>query len=266
MDRAVRRKRYVITVLTLSRVTQTLYPDVLLICPATHRSSIYHHIHSDVSSSSLRIDLQTCDESPESNIGTCALLRQFSSRISEDFVIVPCDFIPPQSLPLTLLLNKFRVDTLSEGSIATTCWYAPHDFEKAAFLEEWGPVPSSNPIIWDSSTGTLLHIDTMDDLDRNAEGIELKMSLLSRYVTLYLLMISLSLFSPDIRGPSYLLCFTIHMCISVADMFSTCYMKSNNLPHYERSFYHGFALFSTGESKKLDTDKVCSLSITSPFD
>jgi translation initiation factor eIF-2B subunit gamma len=163
--------------------------DVLLICPASHRSSIYHHIHSDVSSSSLRIDLQTCDESPERNIGTCALLRQFSSRISEDFVIVPCDFIPPQSLPLTLLLNKFRVDTLSEGSIATTCWYASHDPAKGAFLEEWGPVPSSTPIIWDPSSGTLLHIDTTDNLDRNSEGIELKMSLLSQYVTLDHLMI-----------------------------------------------------------------------------
>lgn len=166
----------------------TTHLDVLLICPASHRSSIYHHIHSDVSSSSLRVDLQTCDESLESNIGTCALLRQFSSRISEDFVIVPCDFIPPQSLPLTLLLNKFRVDTLSEGSIATTCWYASHEPEKGAFLEEWGPVPLPTPIIWDPSTGTLLHIDTTDDLDRNAEGIELKMSLLSRYVTFDFLM------------------------------------------------------------------------------
>jgi translation initiation factor eIF-2B subunit gamma len=117
-------------------------------------------------------------------MGTCALLRQFSSRISEDFVIVPCDFIPPQSLPLTLLLNKFRVDTLSEGSIATTCWYASHEPAKGAFLEEWGPIPSSTPIIWDPSTGTLLHIDTTDNLDRNVQGIELKMSLLRQYVTL----------------------------------------------------------------------------------
>ena len=157
----------------------TTHLDVLLICPASHRSSIYHHIHSDVSSS-LRIDLQTCDESPESNIGTCALLRQFSSRISEDFVIVPCDFIPPQSLPLTLLLNKFRVDTLSAESIATTCWYTSHEPEKGAYLEEWGPPPSATPIIWDPSTGTLLHVDTTD-----AEVIELKMSLLSRYVWIF---------------------------------------------------------------------------------
>ena len=132
--------------------------------------------------------MQTCDESPERSIGTCALLRQFSSRISEDFVIVPCDFIPPQSLPLSLLLNKFRVDSLSEGSIAATCWYASHESAKGAFLEEWGPLPSSTPIIWDPSSGTLLHIDTTDNLDRNAEGIELKMSLLSQYVTFDLLM------------------------------------------------------------------------------
>jgi translation initiation factor eIF-2B subunit gamma len=104
-------------------------------------------------------------------------------------VIVPCDFIPPQSLPLTVLLNKFRVDTLSEGSIATTCWYAPHEPEKGAFLEDWGPVPSATPIIWDPTTGTLLHIDTTEDLDRNAESIELRMSLLSLYVFSDFLMI-----------------------------------------------------------------------------
>ena len=103
-------------------------------------------------------------------------------------MILPCDFIPPQSLPLTVLLNKFRVDTLSEGSIVTTCWYASHEPEKGVFLEEWGPVPSSTPIVWDPSSGTLLHVDTMDDLDQNSEGIGLKMSLLSRYVTVDLIM------------------------------------------------------------------------------
>ncbi|KAF8161016.1 UDP-3-O-glucosamine N-acyltransferase [Crassisporium funariophilum] len=156
--------------------------DVLLICPTSHRSSIYHHIHSDVSSSSLRIDLQTYDDdSHESQIGTCDLLRQFSTRISEDFVVVPCDLIPPASLPLSLLLNKFRVDALSEGSIATTCWFASHIPEKGAHVEEWGPIPSSTPIIWESSTGTLLHIETPDDLDTNVDEIELRMALLSKY-------------------------------------------------------------------------------------
>ncbi|KAF9562805.1 UDP-3-O-glucosamine N-acyltransferase [Agrocybe pediades] len=155
--------------------------DVLLICPASHRSSVYHHIHSDVSSSSLRIDLQTYDESLDDNIGTCTLLRQFANRISEDFVVLPCDFIPPPDLPLSLLLNKFRVDTLSDGCLATTCWYPSRTPEKGTHIEEWGPLPTTTSIVWDPATSTLLHVDTPDDKDRNAEELELKMSLLSRH-------------------------------------------------------------------------------------
>ncbi|KAF8894888.1 UDP-3-O-glucosamine N-acyltransferase [Gymnopilus junonius] len=155
--------------------------DVLLICPSSHRSSIYHHIHSDVSSSSLRIDLQTYDESRDDNTGPCALLRHFSNRITEDFVVVPCDFIPPPTLPLSLLLNKFRVDALSEACLATTCFFSSRPFEKETHFEEWGSLPSVCPIIWDPSAGSLLHIDTPDDQDRNSDAIELKMSLLSRY-------------------------------------------------------------------------------------
>jgi len=156
--------------------------DVLLICPARHRSSIHHHIHSDVSSSSLRIDLQTYDDSQEGNVGTCSLLRQFSSRIPEDFVVVPCDFIPPPSLPLCHLLNKFRVDALSESLLATTCWHSSQPLEKGSFPEEWGPLPTTFPIVWDPSSSTLLHIETPDSIDRDADEIELKLPILSRSV------------------------------------------------------------------------------------
>lgn len=156
--------------------------DVLLICPARHRSAIYHHIHSDVSSSSLRIDLQTYDDSQEGNVGTCSLLRQFSSRIPEDFVVVPCDFIPSPSLPLSHLLNKFRVDALSDSLLATTCWHSSQTPEKGSFPEEWGPLPVTFPIVWDPSSSTLLHIETPDDVDRNADEIELKLPILSRSV------------------------------------------------------------------------------------
>ncbi|KAH9485327.1 putative translation initiation factor eIF-2B subunit gamma [Psilocybe cubensis] len=166
---------------TLLWLEQSGIKDVLLICPTTHRSSIYHHIHSDVSSSSLRIDLQTYDESQDSNTGTCALLRHFSNRISEDFVVVPCDFIPPPSLPLSLLLNKFRIDALSEACMATTCWYTSRAPEKGTVPEEWGPVSSPSPLVWDPSTGTLLYVDTPDDQDRNGDEVDLKMSLLSRF-------------------------------------------------------------------------------------
>lgn len=158
--------------------------DVLLICPSSHRSPIHHHIHSDVSSSSLRIDLQTYDEDRDSNTGTCALLRHFSNRIPEDFVIVPCDFMPPPSLPLSILLNKFRADALSEASLATTCWYSSQVPDKTTFPEEWGPLPSLSPMIWDPTSDTLLHIDTPDDQDRNGHEIELKMALLDRWVFL----------------------------------------------------------------------------------
>ncbi|KAF9446399.1 UDP-3-O-glucosamine N-acyltransferase, partial [Macrolepiota fuliginosa MF-IS2] len=165
----------------LSWIEQSGIKDVLLICPAIHRSAIYHHIYSDVSSSNLNIDLQTYDETTDSSAGTCTLLRHFSSRIQEDFVLVPCDFIAPPSLPLTTLLNQFRADSGSNGSIATTCWYAAHKPEKATSPEEWGPAAPPTPIVWDNNSGTLLHIDTADDLDRNSEELELRMSLLSKY-------------------------------------------------------------------------------------
>jgi len=151
--------------------------DVLLICPTRHRSSIYHHIHSNISPSSLSIDLQTFDE--DTNDGTCALLRHFSSRISEDFVIVPCDFIPPSSLPLSLVLNKFRVEAPSEHPLVTTCWYASQPPDRASLVEEWGPLSATFPIVWDALTETLLHIDTPDDQDKNPDEIELRSSMLS---------------------------------------------------------------------------------------
>jgi translation initiation factor eIF-2B subunit gamma len=130
----------------------------------------------------LRIDLQTYDESQEASVGTCTLLRQFSSRILEDFVLLPCDFIPPPSLLLSALLNKFRTDSMSDGSIATACWFAGHRPGKDATLDEWGPLTPSTSIVWDESSGTLLNIDTPDDIDRNPEELELRISLLSQHV------------------------------------------------------------------------------------
>lgn len=160
-------------------------PDVLLICPAAHRAAISHYIHSDTSSSSfstLRIDLQTYDQSQDLSTGTCTLLRHFSNRITRDFLLVPCDIITPPSLPLTKLLNKFRTDSMSDGSIATTCWFEIQNLNlgKDAIPEEWGTSTTKTPIVWDASSGTLLHIDTPDDEDRNGEELELRMALLSK--------------------------------------------------------------------------------------
>ncbi|KJA29073.1 hypothetical protein HYPSUDRAFT_128095 [Hypholoma sublateritium FD-334 SS-4] len=166
---------------TLEWLEKSGIQDVLLICPSRHRSAIHHHIHSDISSSTLRIDLQTYDESHDRNSGTCDLLRQFSGRIPEDFVIVPCDFIPSPSVPLSALLNKFRVDALADDSLATSFWFTSSTPEKGSFIEEWGPPPVPFPIVWEPTTGTLLHVDTPDDADKNSDEIELKMSMLTRF-------------------------------------------------------------------------------------
>jgi translation initiation factor eIF-2B subunit gamma len=161
--------------------------EVLLICPTAHRSSISHHIHSDTSSSSypsLHVDVQTYDESPDEPVGTCAVLKHFSSRIQRDFVVLPCDFIPPEDLSLSSLLNKYRVESNLDGAIVTSCWLKAHGTDKGAVPEEWGRIGSSVSIIWDKKSGTLLHIDTPDDLDRNSDELEIRMSLLSRSVSL----------------------------------------------------------------------------------
>ncbi|KAJ7209486.1 UDP-3-O-glucosamine N-acyltransferase [Mycena pura] len=164
----------------LSWLEQSGIRDVLLICPAIHRPAISHHIHSH-SYTSLHIDIQSYEETAESGVGTCTLLRHFSSRILKDFVLLPCDFIPPASLPLAALLNKFRTDTVSDGLIATTCWFTASKPEKSATIDEWGHMASAVSIVWDKPTSTLLYVDTPDDLDRNADELELRVSLLSRY-------------------------------------------------------------------------------------
>jgi translation initiation factor eIF-2B subunit gamma len=113
-------------------------------------------------------------------VGTCDVLRHFATRIQQDFVLLPCDFIPSPSFDLTRILDKFRTEATYDGAIATACFYEAPKPEKSAIVEEWGMVPQPLPIVWDERTGTLLHIDTPDDVDRNGEDLQLTMSLLSR--------------------------------------------------------------------------------------
>jgi translation initiation factor eIF-2B subunit gamma len=169
----------------------------------------------------MHIDLQTYDESQESSVGTCDILRHFSSRIKEDFVLVPCDFIPPPSLPLSLLLNKFRVDAVSDGAIATTCWFEVHKPAKDAFPEEWGPHVPSTSIVWDEPSGTLLYVDTPDDQERNAEEFVLRMSLLSQFVPFRPASFSVlmaTILYPDTPERNYHPIFRIRMFMFVEDL------------------------------------------------
>ncbi|KAG7441644.1 UDP-3-O-glucosamine N-acyltransferase [Guyanagaster necrorhizus] len=154
--------------------------DVVLICPTVHRHAISNHIHSETSVS-LRIDLQTYDEIMDASVGTCSLLRHFAHRIQTDFVVLPCDFLPPPSLSLNTILNKFRSDRISDGAIATTCWFTSNEMEKANEPDDWSPAFPPVAVVWDDKSGTLLHVDTADDRDMNGEELQLRMSLLTLY-------------------------------------------------------------------------------------
>lgn len=168
---------------TLSWLEQAGITNALLICPSSHKAAISHHIHSDVSSSissSFRITLQAFDESVDSPVGTCALLRQFASRITEDFILLSCDFIPPASLPLSTLLNKFRIDTVSHGAIATSCWFESRKPDKGVIPDEWDSTIPITPIVWDDSSQTLLYVEAPDEADRGGDDLELRMGLLTK--------------------------------------------------------------------------------------
>jgi translation initiation factor eIF-2B subunit gamma len=155
--------------------------DVLLVCPSAHLPAISHHINSDSTSSSfssLRIDLQSLDDNKEVGLGTAAVLKHFANRIKHDFVLLPCDFIPPPSLSLGRILNKFRSDVGAEGAVATSCWFE-HSSDKGSFEDSDGKAVAP-PIVWDPQSETLLYVSSHDEVESGSDELELRMSLLSR--------------------------------------------------------------------------------------
>ncbi|KAK2467757.1 hypothetical protein APHAL10511_000052 [Amanita phalloides] len=163
----------------LSWLEKSGIKDVLILCPESHHPILYHHINSEVSTS-LTIDLQGFQEPQDVGAGTCALLRHFSGHITKDFILLPCDFVPPASFPLQRMLDKFRVDVVSNNAVLTTCWFPGCRPEKSLFPEEWIN-PSTSSIMLDEETESLLYIDSANDIDSNDENFEIRISLLSKY-------------------------------------------------------------------------------------
>ena len=155
--------------------------DVLLVCPTQHRRSIADHVGSDASASfpSLRIDLQTYGDPQDSSFGTGSILRSFAHRIDRHFVVLPCDFVPPPSLQLSTVLNKFRMESASDGSILTSTWYEPPLQLDKHSGDEWGHQTPPTSIVWDGKSGSLLQVEFLDSSTKNDDEIELEISLLS---------------------------------------------------------------------------------------
>ncbi|EJD02568.1 UDP-3-O-glucosamine N-acyltransferase [Fomitiporia mediterranea MF3/22] len=173
----------------LNWVEEAGLKDVLLICPTSHRDAISHHINSDPSSSSLSnlsVEIQTYDQSQDIPAGTASILAHFATRISNDFVLLPCDFIPPPSLRLESVLDKFRVEVDTDGALATALFFEQRPVEgekgKAAAVEEtWGAPTPPWPVVYDANSGTLLHVDTLDDQDRDGDELAIRMCTLCSY-------------------------------------------------------------------------------------
>ena len=184
MARIIRNQRYLSSSYPLFYLPN-LPLDVLLVCPTPHLAAISHYINADSSASSypsLGIDLQAFDESENDTAGTCQILLHFAHRIEHDFLILPCDFIPHPTLTLSSVLNKFRTESTYDGAITTALFFEQSKPDKATYSEEWGSGPAITSVVWDEKTGTLLHIDTPDQIDDDPEEMLLDMNLLRRCV------------------------------------------------------------------------------------
>lgn len=89
--------------------------------------------------------------------------------------------MPPPSLPLGALLNKYRTEAVSDGAIATTCWFPRLPAEKDG--AEWCTPLAPVSALWDEKTGTLLHVESADDFD-SAE-LKLRMGLLNKSISFF---------------------------------------------------------------------------------
>ena len=98
------------------------------------------------------------------------MLAQFTDEITSDFIIVPCDFVPPPSLQLSTLLDRFRMDP--SGLLMAALFYETAPAPSTALVP--GDEPDPPPAVLFDDAGTLLKID--DDVD--AEELDVRMEML----------------------------------------------------------------------------------------
>jgi translation initiation factor eIF-2B subunit gamma len=200
---------------------------VLLICPHTHRSAISNYIDNNSTSSSfgsLRIDVQGIEDVSESQQGTSAILLHFANRIKTDFILLPCDFIPPSSLPLTQVLNMFRAHVGAEEGIMTACWFeTPND--KPPFEENDGTA-GAVPILWNAASSTLLYVSSINHRDSEGDEIALRASLLSKCVLVCMLSYTPTHGNPDILAFGCLRDFKTLMFMFAEDLSSMSWLRN----------------------------------------
>ncbi|CED85578.1 Translation initiation factor 2B, gamma subunit (eIF-2Bgamma/GCD1) [Phaffia rhodozyma] len=174
--------------------------DVLILTPAPYHSSLSHHLQSfrqsqtSLGEGAMKIDLRAIESSvldpnsggltgvdggssDESDGGeiddeilkskTADLLRAYSNYLSTDFILLPCDFIPPPNLPLSALLDAHRT---RPNATMTSLFYERAEVGKDG--------PERILVGWDRQTKSLLHVQEIEDVD---DEIELRMSLLWKY-------------------------------------------------------------------------------------
>ncbi|KAG8987886.1 hypothetical protein FRB90_003073, partial [Tulasnella sp. 427] len=149
--------------------------DVIIVCPTSHRSLISHFVFSSAEFPALRINIQTIDD--EESMGTADVLREIGSSIQSDFIVLPCDFIPPVKLTLSSILDAHRMD--ADGPILTSLLYERGEISKD------GPPPLL--IGLEEKTRTLMHIP----VEESGDDVNLRMSMLwkapsVRFTTRYL--------------------------------------------------------------------------------
>ncbi|KZO93160.1 nucleotide-diphospho-sugar transferase [Calocera viscosa TUFC12733] len=154
---------------TLQWLEEARVFDVLFITPQSHKAAIQHHLSSSNSSwPSLRVELESVDDEEAESLGAADLLRMFADRIHSDAVVLPCDFVPPPSLPLNLLLNAHRVDV--EDPVITALLVETGEEMKD------GPIPTLMGL--HAQSNTLLFVDDNADPD---DDVALRMNMLWRY-------------------------------------------------------------------------------------